>query len=156
MNIFVLDKDHIKNAEYHCDKHIIKMILESAQLLSTACRLHGLASGYRETHINHPCSIWVRKSLSNWLWLQDLICALNDEFRYRYNHSHNHKAFDVANKLPIPDIPDLGLTNFALAMPDEFKTDDAVLSYRRYYIEKKNKIVSWRNRNKPYWYLTNE
>ena len=83
MNIFVLDKDIKKCAQYHCDRHVIKMILESSQMLSTACRMNGVHDGYKATHISHPCSIWVRESLDNWFWLRDLVTELNEEYKYR-------------------------------------------------------------------------
>lgn len=79
MNIFVLDDDIEKCAEYHTDKHVVKMILESAQMLCTAVWSMGVEAPYKDTHKNHGCNVWVRKSLSNWLWLRDLTTALNDE-----------------------------------------------------------------------------
>jgi aspartate oxidase len=86
MNIFVLHKDTRKAAQMHCDKHVVKMILESAQMLSTAVRMNGIDAGYKLTHRNHPCNIWVRESLSNWQWLKSLACELNTEWQFRYNH----------------------------------------------------------------------
>ena len=65
MNIFVLDNDPFKAAEYQCDKHVVKMVLETAQLL---CSAHETAP-YKRTHYNHPCAIWTRSSLSNYMWL---------------------------------------------------------------------------------------
>ena len=85
MNIFVLDNDINICAKYHCDKHVIKMILESAQMLSSVVRLNGHDIGYKLTHQNHPCTIWARKSLSNYLWLFQLTDSLNSEYRYRYS-----------------------------------------------------------------------
>jgi len=151
MNIFVLDYDLTKCAEYHCDKHLIKMILESSQMLSTACRLNGLDAGYKSTHKNHPCSIWVRESLDNWLWLRDLVFALNREYKYRYETERDHKSFSVVKSLPLPNIPKLGLTPFRLAMPDEYKTDDAVSAYREYYNKDKRHLFSWKKRSIPFW-----
>ena len=80
MNIFVLDEDVEKCAEYHCDKHVIKMILESAQMMSAVVRLNGHDTGYKLTHKNHPCTIWARKSLSNYIWLKSLISLLHQVF----------------------------------------------------------------------------
>lgn len=155
MNIFVLDEDISKCAEYHSDRHVVKMILESAQMLSTVCRESGIHSGYKSTHINHPCTKWCSESLSNWFWLRNLLYALNKEWRFRYNHSFtNHKSFDVAMKLPYPDIPDIGITKHALAMPDKYKTDSVVESYRNYYIGDKQHLFSWKNRSKPEWLNT--
>ena len=85
MNIFVLDQDINKCAQYHVDRHVVKMITESAQMLSTAARLVGIDAGYKITHQNHPCTKWSRNSLSNWLWLKDLAKSLNEEWKFRYN-----------------------------------------------------------------------
>jgi len=152
MNIFVLDKSIELSAQYHCDKHVVKMILEYAQLLSTAVRESGLDAGYKSTHKNHPCNIWARNSLSNWLWLKDLAKALNDEYRYRYNKTINHKSWDIIKTLPEPKIDDIGLTQFPLCMPEEYKNPlDAVESYRTYYICEKSNILVWTKRGNPWW-----
>lgn len=106
MNIFYLDKDSSKSVQYYVDKHVVKMITEYAQLLSTAVRLSGIDAGYKVTHQNHPSAIWTRESLSNWLWLKDLSYELNKEYMYRYQKTHNHKSFDTILSLPTPNIPD--------------------------------------------------
>jgi hypothetical protein len=152
MNIFILDEDIETCARYHVDKHVVKMILESAQLLSGAVRLSGIDAGYRLTHQNHPCSIWTRESLSNWIWLRDLTAALNDEYRFRYCKSINHKSYDIVRDMPQPNIDDIGLTRFQMAMPDEYRTDDVVESYRIYYKQDKRDIAAWKNREQPYWW----
>lgn len=151
MNIFVLDSNIQKSAEYHCDKHVVKMILESAQLLCTTVRLNNIDYGYKITHINHPCSIWVRKSLSNFLWLKNLSYYLNEEYKYRFKHLNNHKSYDVIKLSPIPNIIDLGLTPFAQAMPEKYKCDDAVTAYRNYYIHEKKNLLKYTNRQVPNW-----
>jgi len=153
MNIFVLDNDLQKCAEYHCDKHTVKMILEYAQILSTNVRIvNDCEAGYKITHRNHPCTIWARQSLSNWLWLKKLSFHLNEEYKYRYGHVRNHKSYDVIESLPTPNIPDVGLTPFAQAMPDYCKSDNAVDAYRKYYVLEKKNIVNWKKRNVPSWY----
>ena len=153
MNIFVLDYDIEKCAQYHCDKHVVKMILESAQLLSSAVRVSGIDAGYKLTHKNHPCAIWVRESLANFLWLDDLFHALHAEWKYRYNHPENkkHKSFDIVYNLPNPNIEDKGLTPFALAMPDKYKDKDAVTAYRNYYKGEKQHLFNWKKREQPDW-----
>ena len=97
MNIFMLDQDPVKAAKYHADKHVIKMILESAQLLCTAINNHHgkQVMPYKTTHLNHPCSLWVRESRDNALWLVDLTQALNQEYKHRYLRSVNHKSWDM-------------------------------------------------------------
>ena len=150
MNIFVLDLNPKLAAQYHVDKHVIKMILESAQMLSTAVRLSGIDFGYKITHKNHPCSIWTRTSLSNWLWLGSLSYYLNEEYKFRFDHNYNHRSFDLILQLPIPNIPDIGLTDFAQAMPDKYKNQNIVDAYRNYYIEKQH-IFQWTKRGIPDW-----
>ena len=153
MNIFVLDNDVKKCAQYHCDKHVVKMIIEYAQMLSTTVRLTtDFDIGYKITHKNHPCTVWTRKSLSNWKWLRELSKEVNDEYRYRYDKEVNHKSFDVIQTLPEPNIPDLGLTTFPLAMPEYCMVSDVPESYRKYYMKEKSDFVSWKKREVPEWY----
>lgn len=154
MNIFVLHSDPRKAAIAHCDKHVIKMILESAQMLSTACRVSGLDVGYKATHKNHPCTLWVSRSLDNWRWLKSLAFWLNEEYKLRFLHVSNHKSWDVIAALPEPEIAGIGLTPFALAMPVQYqKIDDPVASYRAYYMGEKAAIAKWRfPASKPDWF----
>jgi len=90
MNIFILDEHPTKAAQYMCDKHVIKMILESAQLLCSAFE-PGHAP-YKRTHYNHPCAVWIRQSKANYMWLMQHVIALNDEYKYRYDKSTDHKS----------------------------------------------------------------
>ena len=175
MNIFILDNDITKCAEYHVDKHVVKMCLESAQLLCTAhwiakhigytprkldreemITLRGLTTReirdfpYLPNHFNHPCSIWVRKSLDNYEWLYCLALSLNDEYGYRYG-GKTHKSIEVVLKLPDIDLPSKGLTPFAQAMPDEYKNEDAVIAYRNYYNQDKKHLLSWKYRRTSEW-----
>jgi hypothetical protein len=151
MNIFVLDSDISKCAKDHCDKHCVKMILESVQLL---CGVHWVTGGnapYKLSHKNHPCSIWARQSYSNYVWLTDLAMALCDEYETRYKKVHKSKTvleWCIANK---PNITDVGLTPHPKAMPDEYKVDDVVESYRNYYREGKKDLLVWKNGHRPEW-----
>jgi hypothetical protein len=117
--------------------------------------MSGIESGYKVTHKNHPCTKWARESFSNWMWLRNLVYALNKEYRYRYDKSFaNHKSFDVAIKLSYPDIEDKGLTPFALAMPEQYQNpSDPVSSYRNYYINEKRHLFHWKKREVPSWIL---
>ena len=151
VNIFVLDYDLEKCAQYHCDRHVVKMILESAQMLSTALRVNGIDKGYKPTHVNHPCTVWARDSLSNWKWLRDLASFLNLEYKYRFSKVENHTSWDLIHSLPSPPIDDLGLTKFAQAMPEKYKNKDTVTAYRNFYINEKNKLFSWTGRKTPDW-----
>lgn len=143
MNIFLLDNDPKLCARYHSDKHVVKMILEHAQMMSTALRVSGVDAGYKIAHLNHPCTKWVRASYDNYNWLYDLTFYLNLEYRYRFNHNYNHKSFDMIDAAPEPILPNIGLTAFAQAMPDEYKNENAVIAYRRYYVHEKAHLHSW-------------
>lgn len=152
MNIFYLDRDHATNASYYVDRHIVKMITEHAQLLSTAVREFGIDAGYKTTHKNHPSAIWARESLDNWCWLRDLTEAMNAEYRFRYGRDYNHKSYDKIMELPVPPIPSIGITKFRLAMPDDVKVEDPIESYRNYYVKYKSHIAQWKKRQTPEWY----
>lgn len=153
MNIFILDYDPAAAAQYHCDKHVIKMILESAQMLCTACNLDGQSTPYKTTHKNHPCNVWVRESLTNWLWLRQLAFWLNEEYRIRYHKKVNHKSWNVINSLYDPNIPDKGLTDFVKAMPEQYRNNGSVVNcYRSYYLGEKSNIAKWSNRSAPFWW----
>ncbi len=153
MNIFVLDLDPKINAQYHVDKHVVKMITEYTQLLSSVFRFQELNIGYNETHVNHPCAKWVRESLDNYIWLKHLNFELHKEWQYRYDHIYNHKAFDMMLTLPDPNLKSIGLTSFVQAMPLELKDPDAVIAYRNYYNISKRHILSWKKRDIPYWII---
>jgi hypothetical protein len=108
MNIFVLDNDTRLAALYHCDKHVVKMILETAQLLCTAHReLDGderaaRLSFYRATHKNHPCAKWARETRANYLWLYDLLKWLLHEYTFRYSKVHKVERDGLFLKLAEP------------------------------------------------------
>jgi hypothetical protein len=155
MNIFFLDENPTLSAKYHVDKHVVKMILETAQLL---CGVHHMTEQvteqvpYKLSHKNHPCAIWARESLSNYLYLCELGLELGKEYTYRYGK--RHKSIEVIEWCIInkPNIPDIGFTKPAMAMPDEFKVDSVVESYRNYYMGAKSDLASWKNREKPFWF----
>lgn len=160
MNIFVLDTTPKEAAKAHCDKHVVKMILESAQMLCTVAHtLNVEGVPYKSTHLNHPCTVWARKSKQNYLWLVELFNELHNEWQYRYNHSHNHKSVDKLQCLDMYSIanslPDIGLTPFAQAMPDTYRNDDAIIAYRNYYLGDKAELLQYTKRNKPNW-ITHE
>jgi hypothetical protein len=151
MNIFVLNLDVNECAKDHCDKHCVKMILETSQLLCGVHWVSGREAPYKLSHKNHPCSIWARESYSNYVWLNDLGFALCDEYQKRYGKVHKSKSvleWCLSNK---PNIPDIGLTQYAKAMPDEYKVDDVVESYRNYYREGKKDLLVWKNGHTPKW-----
>ena len=152
MNIFILDYDVKKCAEYHVDKHVVKMILETAQLL---CGVHWVSGGnapYKLSHKNHPCAIWARESLTNYLYLCELGLELSREYTYRYGKKHKSQEiieWCIDNK---PNIVDKGFTEPAKAMPDEYKVKSVVESYRNYYKGAKSGFATWKQRETPEWY----
>lgn len=170
MNIFVLDTDPVLAAQMHCDKHVVKMILETAQILSTVW--HELPDGahyaipaeaYRPTHRNHPCVKWAGKSSGNYSWLFKLGMALCDEFELRYGHGHKTRAvLDALSRVPAC-VQGGEMTPFVCCMPDEFiaaydnklRTGDfnrdVVSSYRTYYRMAKAHLLTYTKRQQPSW-----
>jgi hypothetical protein len=179
MNIFYLDRNPVQAARDHLDKHVVKMILEYAQLLSTAHRvLDGKEtitlskSGrkkkvwqldddrdsllYAATHINHPSAIWARQTDTNYDYLYALFIATCDEYTYRYGKVHltDTKLRDVLHQIP----KNIGKSKIWVAptpaMPDECKVNgDHLASYRKYYIDKKADMAKWTNREPPSWFI---
>ena len=158
MNIFYLDKDVELCARYHNDRHVVKMILESCQLLCTAHHLldkNPDPNLYKKTHQNHPSAVWVRESVYNYLWLWELTLALNEEFKRRYNKKRDHLSIvKLRNILCFsPDrISHKPFTDPPQCMPPEYKGDDTVEAYRKYYIFDKQHLATWSNTETPYWY----
>ena len=150
MNIFLLDTDIEQCAKYHCDQHIGKMILESAQLLCTALNQKGFSTPYRSTHVKHPCMLWAGESFDNFQWLVRLSYALNDEYRWRYDKDKDHAAGAVIKQIEGCEFISRGLTTFAQAMPTEYKDqNDSVAAYRRYYCAEKSSFATWTKRDVP-------
>lgn len=155
MNIFYLDEDIIKCAQYHCDKHIVKMITETAQILCSSYYFTNQShlSPYKLSHKNHPCCVWVRQSLDNWLWLKQLGIELYKEYQFRYN-SKTHRAGKVILQLPEPNLPHNSITVRPQAMPDQYKHFDPVQAYRNYYINEKQHLIKYTKREMPNWLKT--
>ena len=156
MNIFVLDTDVIKCAQYHLDKHCVKMILESTQLLNNALITHDKSYEpvYKQTHKNHPASLWTQTSRDNFDWLLTLGLALCNEYSYRYEKIHKCQPIIEAFRLGRARscIPNIGLTPFVKCMPDQYKVEDPVASYRNYYLAYKAYIAKWTKRPIPDWW----
>lgn len=144
MNIFVLDINPINAARFHLDKHIVKMPLETAQILST---ING--GPYKPTHKNHPCTKWAMESRANYSWLVKFGFALCDEYTFRYGKTHACEFVIWQCRFAPDSLPDIEMTPFALAMPDDCKQHDAVTSYRSYYKNHKSSIAKWTNRPIP-------
>jgi hypothetical protein len=159
MNIFFLDRNLTKCAQAHCDKHVNKMILEGAQLLSSAHHMTNpeaanIPDMYRLTHKNHPDAIWVRASINHYLYLLDLMEALNEEAQWRYGHGKVHVSLDKAKSWPFPDLPDVKFVDPPKCVHDDFKgIPDAIDAYRAYYCRDKAPIASWTKRQPPDWFI---
>ena len=171
MNIFILSLIQKEIAEFMMDKHVSKILLEAVQMLCSAKRVlepdadadADDAGLYKMAHKNHPVTIWCRKSRANFVWVLDLVDELHKEWKYRYGHpeSKMHKSYLVALYLRehIPSFEKFeeeGVTEFALAMPEQYKlVGDPIMSYRNYYMsEEKQRIASWKKkRDKPAWYV---
>lgn len=166
MNIFYLHSDPKICAQYHNDNHVVKMQLETAQML---CFVHwktGNEAPYKQNkaHMNHPCTLWAYKSLSNYWWLCELGMELLEEHKFRFEKPNNYvtKANEVIQWAidNLPNIPDIGFTDPALAMPDQYKHDIATIAYKSYYIGDKQYYVkegkkmwyTWRKRGIPHWW----
>ena len=152
MNLFVLDTDIKKCARYHCDQHVVKMILESVQILCTALNKKGISTLYKSSHQKHPCVLWVEYSYDNFIWLNNLTIALNDEYKYRFENTNDHKSINVIKEISNYHYENRGLTDFAQAMPDKYKVpEDPVMAYRRFYVGEKMRFAKWTKRKIPYW-----
>ena len=161
MNIFFLDRRPDDCAEMHNDKHVVKMILESAQMLSTAHReLDGNNVPdilYKSTHKNHPSTIWTRSSKQHYDWLFRLFRMLSAEYSIRYS-DHNfkvHKTWDKLGKLleqAPKNIVDNGWVDPPQCMPDHCKKSDTIDAYRNYYLTEKASISTWKYSNQPTWW----
>jgi|TARA_B100001057_G_scaffold251159_1_gene251367 hypothetical protein len=179
MNIFVLHMHPTLAAKQHCDKHVVKMILETAQLLSTAHRfldgkqdLRESSTGktktkywelpdsnmegtlYRATMMNHPCAIWVRESDANYTWAYNLFVGLCDEYTHRYGKTHKTDRLlrEALYECPKNIPKGIGLTPFRQAMPEDVKHNDSIQAYRQYYLKYKAGFAKWTKRDVPDWY----
>ena len=183
MNIFYLDKDPIKAAQMSCDKHCVKMIVESAQMLSTA---HRMIDGnlytdktkagrkikrwkhpnpnmektlYKACHTGHPSTVWVMQSAYNYHWLYKHMMALNTEFKMRYGHILDHKTVQLLEGALMYPPKNISLNTIATdpppAMPDYCKIPgDSVASYKKYYIYEKQRFATWKSPSTvPAWYI---
>lgn len=153
MNIFVLDPDPRTAARMLCDKHVVKMIIESAQILCTVGRQRGFNTPYRSTHARHPCTLWAGESKSNWNWLIEHSLEMCAEYTRRYGRVHKTLGvIEWCANSNIGPTADRGLTPHPLAMPAIFKTADPVESYRNYYLGAKSKFAKWKL-GAPEWWI---
>ena len=151
MNIFVLHRSPQKSAQMACDKHVVKMILESAQMLCTVAHQQGMETPYRPVHAKHPCTLWVGKSSANWWWLIDHAMALCEEYTRRYGKVHkSQKVIEWCKTLNL-EFSNTILTPFAQAMPVQYKNADPVQAYRAYYRGEKARFATWKTSTPKWW-----
>ena len=157
MNIFYLDKNPKVAAQMMCDKHVVKMILESAQMLSTALDGDKKADSrglYKMAHKNHPSTIWVRASSENYRWLWKHFDALLKEYTHRYGKHHaTERLRNVLFMPPLNIDIHAPFTEPPQCMPEICKGEDTVLAYQNYYIIEKSGFARWTNRTAPTWFL---
>lgn len=155
MNIFHLDKNPELCAKYHCDKHVVKMILETGQMLCTAYQRHyGLKDDlYKPAYPHHPMTIWVGDSGANFSFTMKLFDALLDEYTHRYNKVHKTSRINLLLNNKYIKWHNMGgkFTTPPLCMPDEYKLDDYVQSYKNYYIGEKMYFAKYNYSETPYW-----
>jgi len=151
MNIFYLDKNPYQCAKLHCDKHIVKMILEYAQLLSTAHRLlDNNIEVYQTAFKNHPSTIWTRTNKANYKWLSMLWVYLCMEYTHRYNKKHLTEKKLRKLLLSVPrNIPDGVFFEPPQCMPEDVKRESAIIAYQEYYKKYKRYFAKWTNRPMP-------
>lgn len=170
MNIFVLDRNPVVAAQMQCDSHVVKMIVECAQMLSAAVDVNykfmlrgnsqvkpseqlGLP-GYPPAHIKHPCTMWTIESLGNYKWLVKHMRALCLEYSRRYKKVHKCEGLLMIYEGQIPHLffPKNKRTQFVQAMPDKYKDKDPVKAYRNFYNMDKFVFAKWKDGNAPSWF----
>ena len=179
MNLFYLSNKPQEAAQFHCDKHVVKMIIELNQMLSTA---HRIIDGtpariktktgrskteyilpdsreinlYKTSHANHPTSVWARQSKDHYQWMLECTKYLLEEYTYRYGKIHaSSRLLNSINTIP-HNIADVGFVDPPPAMPDHCKIPGNVVeSYRKYYVMEKKHFAKWTKRPVPSWFLNN-
>ena len=164
MNIFATDLNPYKSAAVQIDKHVVKMCVESLQMISAIMHLLGINAPYKSVMLNHPCTIWARQTSTNFAWLVVHAHALCEEYTRRYGKVHSveknlilyrDNIYKACREIQYHNRNE-DLTPFANAMADKYrlqKEDDeddfdfAIRSYQHYYLEGKWKFASWKDRH---------
>ena len=153
MNLFFVNKDPVVAAFDLVDKHVVKMILECCQMMSTAARRNGYESEhiYKDAHVNHPMTKWVGDSKEHYAWCWEHAIALSSEYRVRYGKTHKSSRLLPRLTVAMAKVPSNGWVDPPLCMPDEYKIGDYVESYREYYRKGKAHIHTWTRKQIPAW-----
>lgn len=152
MNIFYVDSSPVISAKQLVDKHIVKMPLETAQLL--CCAFPSGEAPYKRTHYNHPSAVWTRKSKENYQWLIEHGIALCGEYKRRYER--DHKCLSVINwcsdNIHKLSFESTGFVEPPQCMPEECKVvGNSVIAYQNYYNTHKKDMYKWKNMSPPSW-----
>lgn len=185
MNIFILSDHPVEAAQLQCDKHVVKMIVESAQMLSTVHRMldgelkrgpsksgktlskHWILPDsrdsimYKAVHMGHPCTVWSTINTGNYWWHYVHFTALCDEYTHRYGKVHSTDTLLRKALANYPkNLPTNYRTQFPLAMgsnPECMHPNDPVRSYREFYQTKQERFkMSWTKREIPEWFKVKE
>jgi hypothetical protein len=151
VNIFYLDRDPLRAAEFSCDKHVVKMIVETAQILCAVAWANGIPAHYKPTHKNHPSVLWAGESRANFVWLRKHGLALAAEYTERYGKQHKSESVLEAIEPPAV-LSRKRFTDPPQMMPDECKRPDTVEAYREYYRTEKAYFAKWKLGNIPAWF----
>lgn len=163
MQVFILDEDMKKNSQYYMDKHVVKIPTEIAQILSTTLRLKGYKGDdiYKSTHIHHPWVLWCNESWNNFYYLTELANYLCTEYDIRYDKKIKSSYVIAECYLIACEMSKIKCelellfknhTPFPLCMPDKYKINNVVESYRNYYKGEKRHLANWKNREIPEWW----
>lgn len=140
MNIFVLDRDPIKSAQMLKLGHVVKMPLESAQMLCTALHKNSIPAPYKPAYEKHPCTLWVQKSTANFYWLAAHATEICKMYTLHYGKTHKSEGVIAECVALLPEVKSDRVTPFAQAMPDKYKNTNSVEAYRGYYYHEKQDI----------------
>ena len=155
MNIFYVHADPIIAAQQLADDHIRKMQIESAQMCCTTHWESGSEAPYKRAHKNHPSTIWTRQSIQHYNWLVEHGLEICREFELRYGKLHATQKVLEWCKDNKPNIPDNGFVAPPKCMPEEFRVEDTIESYKNFYINDKVKVkqLDWKKipSRKPTW-----
>lgn len=158
MNIFVVDLDPKKAARDLCDRHVVKMTLESAQILSTVSFRHGIPGPYLPTHEKAPIVQWAGDTWGNWNWLVEHGIALANEYERRYGKIHKSLSTifwcaDHGGRARL--VSGAPMTPFVQVMPEKYQGPDAVEAYRRFYRAEKARFATWKSpASPPDWWIS--
>lgn len=165
VNFFYLDKNPSKCAKYYCDKHVLKIPIEIAQILSKIHHVLKTKIDYEKIYANSKVVkeslgpyVWSLMSLDNYIWTCDLGLELINEYKFRFGKtSHKTELILFYLKENLPPIKNLGTTPFIMTNKyDMFQyiSSNTITNARYNYAEMKCSNDKWTKRTKPKWFVT--